>query len=467
MCSVRPKDPRKAVSDKCSADARILYRLLDTLRSSVAPSLGLVLRGTLGGTAWATARERLELPNCDLPSAAWRRVREGYYGGRVVIARPIARGPGTHWDMNSAYPFALASTAVPCGAWSVYTRRDAQRCFDRNRPGIYACEVTSPESFLPPLPCRVGGRLAYPTGTFRGVWTLLELRAAMERGATIDKVAWCHVWETEAILFDDLIREWFKARSEAGKYSPLGQWLRLLPNSITGKLAEGPERSSARMFPKEIKWCEGRHPCSKRACVGACGAYEQLDKWGQVWGVPFYRPAPSAHVQWAAYLTAATRERWLTGAESQGHDLVYGDTDSLWTTGRGAPQPSGAKLGDWEYKGAWSDFECTAPRQYRYTDGGTPVVKSTGATLTNEDWVRGTATIERGVLSFAEAAARLDDTRKNPPSLFQRKELRYSISTRGKETGWYGDRVLDYDSNLTLPMPYGAIREGKGKGPQA
>lgn len=454
-CSIRPADTRRVVADKCTADARVLYRLLDTLRSEVAPALGLVLRGTLGGTAWATARERLALPNCDLPPAAWRRIRESYYGGRVVIARPHASGPGTHWDINSAYPASLAKTALPCGAWSAYAKADARRCFDRQRPGVYACEVTVPEIYLPPLPARVGGRLAYPIGTFRGVWTLHELRTAQHRGTTIDKIAWCHAWEAEEILFDGIINEWFRARSDAGKYSPLGQWLRLLPNSITGKLAEGPERQSAKMFPESVKWCEGKHPCNRRVCVGACGSYVQLDIWGQVWGVPFYRPSPSAHIQWAAYLTAATRERWLIGAESQGMDLVYGDTDSLWTTGRTAPQPTGARLGEWEYKGSWRDFECTAPRQYRYTDdkSTTPVVKSTGATLTNADWLRGTATVDRGVLSFTEAAA-------TGKGLFQRKELRYSIATRGKETGWYGDRVLDPEERITLPMPYATISKG-------
>ncbi len=448
-CEIRPSDPRKAVADYCAADARVLYRVLASLRT-YADELGLSLRGTLGGTAWATARDTLKLPETDLPPVMWRRVRDAYYGGRVTICRPRATGPGSHWDISSAYPAALASTSVPIGKWSTYTARDARRCFDNRRPGIYSATVTVPEIYLPPLPTRIGPRICYPIGTFTGDWTHNELQCALARGVTIDSVSWALVWESEAVIFGDLIDKWFRVRARVGKKTPLGEWLRLLPNSLVGKLAEGPDRRSAKMFPNEIRYCRGKRPCSPKLCTGACGAMEQLDMWGQVWGVPFYRPAPSAHVQWAAYVTAATRERWLHGAESQGLDLVYGDTDSLWTTSRVAPSPHGAGLGRWEYKHAWFDWECAAPRAYRYAhQDGARVTKAAGATLKDGDWDRGKATTSRGVLTFVEAA-------KQSRGLFVRRAQTWTLPKRGRESGWYGDRLLDVEERLTLPVVYGA-----------
>jgi DNA polymerase type B, organellar and viral len=456
-CAIRPADPRKRVADYCAADARVLYRVLVAVRE-IGETMGLELRGTLGGTAWATAKKAGGLPDADLPPVAWRRVRSAYFGGRVTILRPRATGPGSHWDINSAYPAALAKTSVPCGEWSTYQGREARACLANACPGIYACEVHVPEILLPPLPVRIGSRVAYPIGTIRGAWTLLELETAVRRGCEVKRVAWAMVWERSTQLFAPLIQRWWKARAKAGKKSPLGQWLRLLPNSLTGKLAEGPERQTAKLFPDVVKLCTRQRPCSPIQCVGVCGAMEQMDLWGQVWASPFYRPATSGHIQWAAYLTAETRAQWLTGAESQGMDLVYGDTDSIWTTSRHAPQPSGARLGDWEYKHAWSDFECAAPRTYQFRDARTDesVQRTAGASLSPDEWKSGNASSDRGVLSFSEAAAKSE-------GLFIHRTKTWTLPTRGRDTGWYGDRKLDPEERITLPMSYGEIEKAASR----
>ena len=446
-CSIRANDDRARVSDHCASDARVLYRVLRAIEE-IGESMGLTMRGTLGGTAWATAKAAIGLPDADMSPGQWRRIRESYFGGRVTIIRPRAIGPGSHWDISSAYPAALARTALPIGDCAGYADRDARLCLRNERPGIYSCTITVPDCMLPPLPVRLGARVLYPTGVLRGTWTLPEINEAIERGAVVSDVRWCMVWEGAEILFDDLIRDWFARRRKAGKASALGQWIRLLGNTLTGKFAEGPNKKAAKMFPAKIRYCEGKRPCSKRACVGACGAMEQLDMWGQVWGVPFFRPATSGHVHWASYLTSATRSQWLVGAESQGWDLVYGDTDSIWTTSRTGPRPQGAALGAWELKHAWSDWECVAPRAYRFSDEHGRQVKTSGMTITDDDWTAGGAVNDRGVLSFTDAA-------KLSKGLFQRKHQRWTLPDTGRSTGMYGDRLLDADERVTLPVRYG------------
>jgi hypothetical protein len=485
-CTIRPNDPRDRVADYCAEDCRVLYNVLVAIADEAA-ALGLTLRGTLGGTAWATAKKTLELPDAEFTPSLWRDVRRAYYGGRVTVARAACKGPGTHWDLSSAYPAALAKTALPIGEASRYAGNDARLCLRNERPGIYAARVSVPaHMFLPPLPLRTGGqtfigddgepeRISYPTGSVSGVWPASELLAAVARGCTIDEVLWCVVWSSEAILFDELIAQWFGARARAGKGTPLGEWLRLLANTLTGKFSEQPNRRSARMFPaiKDIKYCTGKRPCSHKRCSGACGQWEQLDMWGKIWSVPFFRPSTAGHIHWAAYLTAACRETWLTGAESQGEHLVYGHTDSLWTTSRIGPKPQGARLGHWELKHEWTDWECAAPGAYRWRDfpeapepfsdpaisveefhdrARARVNKVAGiAALTDSEFDARAAVRERGVLSFAEAARTADDSR----GLFRRKHQRWTMANRGKETGRYGDRLLDASTGLTLPMANG------------
>lgn len=450
-CAIEPHDPRPAVAAYCAEDARVLWHVLRRVRA-IGVEMGLSMRGTLGSTAWATARDTLLLPDADLSPYDWRLVREGHYGGRVTIVRPRAER-GHHWDLASAYPAALARTPVPTGAPITSGGRDAGALFDRGAPGIYAATVHVPPMLIPPLPVRIGARVAYPLGEIRGAWALPELRAAIDRGCEVRAVRWSITWPREEVLFAGLVARWYDARAAAGRGTALGDWIRLLANSLTGKFAEAPDRRAARMFPDTIKLCHRRAPCSDRRCVGACGAYEQLDTWGELWSVPFFRPAPSGHLQWAAYLTAATRGSWLAGAESQGERLVYGDTDSLWTTGQAPPPGMGDGLGEWSYKGAFEAWDCRAPRAYRYRDplaGG--VVRTAGMTLSDEDWSDGGASSSRGVLSFAEAA-------RASRGLFRRASRSYRVP---ESTGWYGDRALDPSRGIAVPVEHGQIASHYG-----
>lgn len=451
-CTIRPGDRRPALAEYVAQDAYVLWQVLEAIQEHAA-TLGLHLRGTIGGTAWATAKALLELPDADFEPAQWRAIRKGYYGGRVQIFRPIARGPGSHWDISSAYPAALASVELPIGACDEYGSRLAAKCLALQRPGIYTVTIEVPESFVPPLPIRDGHYLAYPYGVLRGSWTLPEIELALARGALLIEVHDAMVFDGTVHIFGALIRHWFEARAAVGKKSPLGQWLRLLANSFTGKLAEGPDRRSVRMFPDSIVVCPMTRPCSRQRCSGACGAYEQLDHWGQVWSVPFYRPAQSGHVHWAAYLTAATRAAWLAGAESQGESLVYGDTDSLWTTSRVGPRPQGRQLGAWEYKHSWTEWQCVAPRAYRYrSDDGGAIVRTAGMSVTDDEWLAGRAEHARGVMGFVEAA-------RASSGLFRRSFRKWTMPARARDSGLYGDRLLDERNGITYAREYGVQKE--------
>jgi hypothetical protein len=419
----------------------VLFRVLHKL-VEIADTLGLDLRGTLGGTAWATARRVIGLPDSEIPIPVWREMRAAYYGGRVTIARPRVKGRGDHYDISSAYPWALSVAELPTGKWSRVADGDARRALAKGAPGLYCLDVDIPDCHLPPLPVRIANRICYPVGKVRGTWTYPEIEGALERGVKPGKVHWAFVWERARVLFAPLIQRWWSARAKVGKNTPLGKWLRLLPNSITGKLSESPDRRSAKMFPSEIKVCSCGVECR------GCGAYEQLDLWGQVWSVPFTRPAVSSHIQWASYLTAICRERWLSGAESAGNGFCYGDTDSIWSTGDQSPKPYGPALGDWEHKHAFTNFECVAPRIYRFEQDRKSIIRSSGARLTDGDWESGAGSQDRGVLSFVEASA-------SSRGLFRRRVRPWTMPNN--DDGWYGDRIIGTDGT-TRPVTYEQIK---------
>lgn len=440
----------------CVADTGVLMDVLDAL-DTYCSDHDLDLRGTIGGSAWATARRVLELPDADFPAATWKRLRSGYHGGRVSVFRPRAAA-GRHWDLSAAYPAALAKTALPVGDCNEYGARIARVCMGSRRPGIYACTVRIRDCHVPPLPWSWRGGTAYPVGDVSGVWTLPELDAALLRGCVILDVHWCVVWGSEECVFGALMERWTDLRFAVGKSTALGAWLRLYPNSITGKLAESPDRRFVRLNPEAgaIRMCTGASPCTRAKCSGACDAWTQLDQWGQLWTVPYYRQATSAHIQWAAYTTAVTRVAWLDGAESQGMDLVYGDTDSLWTTSRHRPYPDGDGLGEWSLKHTWAEWECAAPKSYAFVDGNTGevTVRSAGARVRAGEWQEGTASQDRGVVTLVEAAQSMTDHR----GLFRAKHHTWSRPTGGSNTGWYGDRMLDPETQTTQAVTCERLR---------
>lgn len=467
----RAKQGDPELEDYVKDDCRTLYDGVHWLDAK-ASEHKITLRGTIGQTAWINAQDELGVPNSEIPWELWRHARRADKGGRGSIIRPRAKGPGSHHDICNAYPAQLAKTPLPVGACRELGERRALRAISASRPGVYQCTVTVPDNlFLPPLPWHCGGRLTFPTGTFSGTWALPEIKCAVERGVSIDKVHSALIWEAEAPIFAPLVERWYAIRREVGRKTPFGQWIGRLAKAITGKFAEKPDRNRVSMHPDEIKICLRKGQC-RDGCTKQCGAYEQLDVLGHIYAIPYKRLGPSSYPQWSAYLRAQTRIQWLEQAERFGEDLCMGNTDSLWTIGRAAPEPLGDDLGQWEYQHAWWDLEVRSITSYafRETEGGPLVVRGIPG-LTEEDWRRGKGTIDRGITTFGRAvrAIRLPsgETLNKPADktttasaiggLFERRKRRWSLPKAKKERIWYGDRKLGA-GGITYPVDADELR---------
>lgn len=460
--------------DYCTADARDLYDGLHGLRE-LATRHKIRLRGTLGQTAWTCAQEELGVPDSAMPWDLWREVRRADKGGRSAIVRPRVSGPDrviAHYDICNAYPAQLAKAELPVGKVRQLGGPSAARALSNCRPGIYVLTVKVPEdSFLPPLPWAHGG-IRYPVGEISGAWVLPELVCAFERGVSVVKVHAAILWEAVAPIFGPLVDRWYEIRRQLGRKTPHGQWFGRLAKAFTGKLAEQPDRQRVTMHPDSIKVCLRQGPC-RDGCTFRCGAYEQLDLYGHIYGIPYRKLSPSAYPQWSAYLRAMTRIQWLEQAERQGTDLVFGNTDSIWTLGRDVPRPAGDGLGQWEFQDAWSELDVRSPTVYagrRLPDRQVLAVDRShaapSATLervpgefvvrgiphaTEEDWKRGQGVIDRGVVTFTRAA-------KSTRGLFAKRIRKWTLPEGDGERVLWGDRRLG-DGGITYPMHAREIRE--------
>ena len=438
--------PQRA--DLASYLERDCRALLGALRAwrSYADEHGFVLRATLGSSAWATARAELGLPDARWSPALYHRIRAGYFGGRVEVFRPTA--PAIRlYDINSAYPAALEQTDLPVGPARVVDRVYASRAYHSGAAGLYSAEVSVPDDArFPPLPVRVGDRIAYPVGPVSGEWTGLELRHAEETGARIVRLGSAVVWPlAERVLAPFVRRIWELRRVEierAGKKSGLATLLKLLVNSLTGKFAQSPHVEDVRIDPPsgEIKACSRRGRCRER-CSGVCGAWHQIDRAGRVWRVPRYSLGACAHVEWAAHLTAACRVELHRQLEHAGSSAVYCDTDSVFATAV-ITRRIGHDLGEWSDDGERYEWSCEGPKGYCYrTDAGKWTYKAKGISdLDGDRWSayreHTPVASKRGVKTFKTAVRQMH----LGGELFARRSL---VRRSHADGTWFGSRRLD------------------------
>ncbi len=443
----------------CSTGAKIIDALFGHALQN-----GYSLRGTIGGSAWNTAREMLNLDPIKWSNGReYYTARAGYYGGRVTVGR-VSVSTGFRYDINSAYPAALANLQLPTGNRIRVSGNKASKHYRNGSEGIYFAQVEIPRDMhLPPLPKRTPkGRVCYPVGRFVGAWSGYELRHAEDVGARILRFVSAIVWEESEVVFGPFMNAVFKERQRVGKNSAFGKWQKLFANSLTGKFAQSPESERVVMHPREKPKnlcpgedcgnCGGRKGrCCNCRCVGTCKKWRQIDLYGHIWGIPFWSLPDSGYVHWAAYLTSWARVKWHRMALMFDKDFAYGDTDSVFAASQ-APQWAdvGTELGQWAFDGQMEDFECLGPKAYRYKDEtGKVNARLKGVSVVgSEDWQRFAdgyvVQNERGVYGLRSAAKKGD-------SLFVRKQMKRSDKSDGV---WYGDRKLIAGSTITRPVTY-------------
>jgi hypothetical protein len=458
-CSISPtmsaalrRRLHRYLSRDVEATAAVIGRLIE-----LAEELGITLRGTVGATAWATARD-----GWFLPEAEWKSSRDYAYaakakkGGRTQVFRPWAP---VVWgfDINSCYPAALKQTPVPCGDYERLSGDAAARAWEAQRPGIYSARVVVPECHIPPLPVRGKARLVYPWGRFAGTWVRDELARAVRLGAQIERVTECMVWSREEKPMAGFCETYWGHRKRYGKKSPEGKWLKWVVNAATGKLGMRPDHEIIHVAPEdaEIRVCPadalcfgvlcGSIGCCPHKCTRKCKRWSQIDRDGEVWAAPEWRIPDCGHVQWNATLMAAGRCELGEQLEHAGIDAAYCDTDGVKAT-RELTRRLGEELGDWAPEGPLFEWRAWAPKSYTGIDGHTGEVVAKCKAVpgidgrTIEAWAAGGLGLlpppseTRGVQSLRQAA-------RDPRGLeFRRRTL--TRAHRGN--GWvFGDRVWE------------------------
>lgn len=266
--------------------------------------------------------------------------REALYGGRVELFKVENESASVAYtDINSLYPFVMTKPFP--------VQMEPQ--LDLPEFGVARILIKVPETDLPVLPVRdKQGRILYPYGTLAGVWTIAEIRKAIEAGAKLLKVLEVLGTNESFQPYSDYVRKLYAirlaAQSEAEKL-----FFKLLLNTLYGRL--GSTGTIGRTVWQTERNCREGIPYGEKVLVN-------------------YQMPLAEEVNWAhaAYITAYGRLALYDYIRKAGvASMIYCDTDSCIfdCPNKRLPFPISAELGQMKLE-SWEQVALTyAPKMYQ------------------------------------------------------------------------------------------------------
>lgn len=357
---------RKAIIDYCISDCRYLLEIV----KEFATRFGLKL--SIGQAAMFELRKHYKFERVSETTDAY--LRQWFFGGRVecLAGRGHFRGAYKLYDVNSMYPFVMATYAHPIG--SNYVTRAGGEINEHTFFIDLTCH--SAGAFV-----RKGdeGQTYAPHGRFRFKTTVHEYKTAIKhkliRDIEIHSVVDCY----EVTKFDKFIvpiydeRQIVKERLKAFQRELMehtnayndaikdDMFLKYLLNNSWGKFAQNPRR-----YKEYYLTDPGDRPPDEAGEFGLFPATMLDEYW--IWE----RPAPSDkfnNVGTGASVTGAARATLLDAMCNAKHP-IYCDTDSLICTDLSNVILHPTQLGAWDIEKNISEAIINGKKLYAYRDGG-------------------------------------------------------------------------------------------------
>jgi hypothetical protein len=386
------------IKERCLVDAEIVYQAIARFQDELL-SLGGSLQPTLAGVAMDLYRRRfMKRPWRVVSPPANKLARGAFYGGRVENFA-VGKVEGVNlYDVNSLYPFVQQRSKFPHpDHLRVVDGRACAGALDRWE-GVAEATVAVPDTLVPPLPARFSGKLFFPFGVVRGVWTLAELRAARDRSCSILSLEWVLGSDSLFEPFTDFVEALWGLRRSYMATDPFRATLvKLILNSLYGRFGLNPDKGLNRLIlcDRDTDWSK-LEGYSTAYCQGEIVAYGPLPQTRQ----PSY-----VNTLFAGQVSSQARLCLLAALEGQGEDLIYCDTDSVMTRGT---LPVSDELGGWKQQMEDGSADLLGPKEYilhNHAFDSRYVVKGVPAAEAKQYITQGIARFHRAV-QIREALAR-------------------------------------------------------------
>jgi len=165
---------------------------------------------------------------------------ESYYGGRTEVFERGTFFKLLYHDFNSLYPSVMEANKFP---HPNFLRKNKTNSLDyiKNYEGCAEVVVSCPlDLHIPLLPYREkSGKVIFPVGKFKGVYTNVELRKALELGYTIHNVSRNFYFTKTCRPFKEFVNDLYNLRKKyKSMKNPLQVVIKLIMNSLYGKFGQ-------------------------------------------------------------------------------------------------------------------------------------------------------------------------------------------------------------------------------------
>lgn len=326
-------------------DCRILWHAIDAFENSLL-ELGGQLQMTLASCAMHLFRRAYLVNEIETSDAVNENSRLAYIASRVEVFRRNVdlTENARYYDINSSFPYAMTKP-VPGNLLKTSTSLPDDALY------IADVDIEVPENYLTPTPMRLGGRVYFPVGRWRGWFSNVDIRSLEGEGGRVLRVHEAMIFEpfTDLASYaNDLYTKRKNAQTEMEKAV-----YKLLLNSLYGKFAESSAKDTLHINPN--KTTLARLSPENMLFPGA-------------WIEETIVDIPHMHVPISVHITAQAR-RTLFDFLAMSNDFHYCDTDGFSTCGI---YSTGKELGDLklerEMKNDDHPWEFVAPKVYRMGD---------------------------------------------------------------------------------------------------
>jgi len=282
-------------------DCVILYKAIQAFQV-ILLQLGGQLQMTLASSAMQLFRRKFLHADIETGKAVNIEARLAYTASRVEwIEKHV--NDAFYYDINSSFPYAMTQ---PCPGW--YLGKD--RKLDDLTLSIVHATIEVLPSFLGPIPIRLNSRVFFPSGTWTGHFSSIDINLLLSTGGKIIKlhdVMHFAPFDDLSAYANTIYAKRVAANTEFEKTA-----YKLLLNSLYGKFAESPVKRGLSIDPIKLT------PRMEMLTPGVFIESREI-------------PIPHMHVPIAVHITAFARKTIFDFMSKCG-DVHYCDTDGFSTT---------------------------------------------------------------------------------------------------------------------------------------
>jgi hypothetical protein len=262
------------------------------------------------------------------PVEVMNKIFNAYYGGRTeAFFHGKFKGKYNMYDINSLYPSVMLNEYPNPNTTRVTRKTNIELI--KKYDGVSLVTVNCPLNInIPLLPYKTATKLYFPTGTFKGWYSHIELRRALEIGYTIMNIEETIYYEKNIRPFSEYVNDLYEKRMKYKEEdNPMEEAVKLYLNSFYGKLGERYQKKENIISKKYFKYKDGM-------------SVEEYDK-DFLRVVCDIKPKNHTFPIWAVYVTAYARLKLYDYMSN--YNVLYCDTDSIITADT---VETSSKLGD-------------------------------------------------------------------------------------------------------------------------